>query len=390
MKTEDLAARNGIKPLKFAFSETPHATIETNRTCNMRCQSCYNLDKEHVKSLDLVIREVDLIAGMRKLHVISLMGGEPTLHPELPEIVAYIKKKGLLCQLLTNGIVFLQEENDVLLDKLIDAGLDKILLHVDSGQRHYHKDIEEARERLFSKFEEKKICFSLSVTVYNDSTRMLSKYAKRYAKYRYFDGILAVLARDSFPPHTQNAEMVDEYEALSCDLQIEPITYIPSGLDDDTINWLAYFYFIHADTGETFGISPLLDRAFRRLYKMVKGHHHFAVKMNRSLVFAVFISSGLLEIMLHPKKSRAFFRLLIRTFKKKAVRFHYMAIQDPPVFDEEKNEIHLCHGCPDATIRNGKITPVCIADKVRPFAGKGDPHFQKEIYREACIYFAEV
>ena len=101
MKTKDFSTRNGIKPLKYGLRETPHATIETNRTCNMQCRSCNNINKDYVKSLALVKAEIDLIGKKRNIQVISLLGGEPTLHPELPEIVSYIKGKGLICQLLS-------------------------------------------------------------------------------------------------------------------------------------------------------------------------------------------------------------------------------------------------------------------------------------------------
>jgi len=36
--------------------------------------------------------------------------------------------------MLTNGVIFLEDEEDALLNSLVEAGLDKILLHVDEGQ----------------------------------------------------------------------------------------------------------------------------------------------------------------------------------------------------------------------------------------------------------------
>jgi len=53
----------------------------------------------------------------RNLQTITFIGGEPTLHPDLPRIIKYIKEKKLLCQLLTNGLLFLQDAEDKLLSR---------------------------------------------------------------------------------------------------------------------------------------------------------------------------------------------------------------------------------------------------------------------------------
>ena len=388
MKIDDLSTRNGIKPLKYPLSDTPHATIETNRTCNLQCQSCYNLNKDEMKSLSEVKKEIDLVMRKRNLQVITLLGGEPTLHPELPEIVNYVKAKGLLCQLLTNGIVFLQDGKDVLLDKLIHEGLDKILVHVDSGQKHFHEDIDEVRGRLFSKFESKKICFSLSVTVYNDSKQMLGGFVKEYAKFRYFDGILAVLARDPLPPKRQHALMEEEYLAISRDLRIEPAAYIPSIVDDREISWIIYLYFLNSGSGNALGISPLQNRVFRKLYRLLKGHHFFIVKMNRSFVFHIFLLSILFEALLRPAKAGEVFRILRRSLNPKKVCLQYIALQNPPEYNEDTKELHLCCSCPDATIRNGKLTPVCIADFVNPSSSSYERFFRSE-YNQAAYSYLE-
>ena len=96
MQVNELKSGIKIKPLKYPLKETPHLTIEPNRTCNMECRSCYTLNKHYVKPLDKVKKEIDLAVAKRKLETISLLGGEPTLHPHLSEIIRYIKLKGSL------------------------------------------------------------------------------------------------------------------------------------------------------------------------------------------------------------------------------------------------------------------------------------------------------
>nr|NIQ17597.1 radical SAM protein [Candidatus Aenigmarchaeota archaeon] len=190
MKVTDIGKKINLKPLKLSVRETPHLTLETNLTCNIRCRGCYNLYKTYVKPLSQVKSEIDLALQKRNLETITLLGGEPTLHPDLVEIIRYTKSKKVICEMLTNGVVFLEDKNDHLLDEIIRAGLDRIVLHVDVGQSHIHQDIDGVRHRLFRKFEQRRIFFSLSITIYHDNKNEIPSLMKRFARYRYFDGIL--------------------------------------------------------------------------------------------------------------------------------------------------------------------------------------------------------
>jgi MoaA/NifB/PqqE/SkfB family radical SAM enzyme len=60
MRIEDLKNAGYINILKYSARDVPHVTIETNRTCNIRCRSCYNLDRDGVKPLAAVKEEIDL------------------------------------------------------------------------------------------------------------------------------------------------------------------------------------------------------------------------------------------------------------------------------------------------------------------------------------------
>jgi len=383
----DLKEPGRINVLKYSIADGPHATIEPNRTCNIRCHNCYNLDRDVVKSFEAVKSEIDTVARKRNLQVITILGGEPTLHPELDQIISYIKSKKILCHVLTNGLRLLDDPEGRYLDGLVRAGMDKILVHIDSGQSHIYRDVEEVRRTLFSRLEARKVPFSLSVTITNEDQGGLAGLAKRYAKYKYFDGILAVVARDPLPPNIQKVELSDEYRSLARNLGIEPSSYIPSNLSDREINWLVYSYFINPLTGEAFPISPLFDRLHRRVRKLASGRHAFVFPPKP--LFHEMISAGvcLADTIVHPRKWPAFRRFLQSGSLLRAGRFHYIAIQTPPEYDEQLKKLRFCYGCPDATIRNGMLTPVCIADLINPLNGnQGHVEVNKDWYRE--IYSA--
>ena len=361
----------GIRPLKFPVWDAPHITIETNRTCNMRCRSCYNLNRSIVKSFDQVKEEIDLAIVKRNLAMVTLLGGEPTLHPQLAEIVSYIKSKKLICQILTNGLVLLQDERGEFLDRLSAAGVDRILLHIDEGQSHVYGDLEAVRRTLFSKLEKKRIRFSLSLTIYNETQAAIPSLIKKYSAYRYFDGILAVLARDILPPKLQHPELRAEYETIRRELDLEPAAYIPSSLADEDVHWLLYFYFLNAKSGASFAVSPARYRIFAEFYRRARGHQSFSLTIHPRLSGLMSVLVGAAEIVCRPSRIPEWVSLIFHSDWSRALRFQYLAIQTPPELNPEKNQVQLCYHCPDATIRNGRLTPLCLADRMSPFDGDG-------------------
>ncbi|RKX64309.1 MAG: radical SAM protein, partial [Tenericutes bacterium] len=79
--------------------------IEFSLHCNFRCPYCYvphnsypenELSKKEI--CDVILQAKDL--GARK---IIILGGEPTLYPNLLEIIEFIKKQKLKVEIFTNG-----------------------------------------------------------------------------------------------------------------------------------------------------------------------------------------------------------------------------------------------------------------------------------------------
>ncbi|MFH1379699.1 MAG: radical SAM protein [bacterium] len=79
--------------------------IHITDKCNLKCTYCYsNFYKRHNADIpkEQICRIVDAFADMGVIEV-SLIGGEPFLHPEFDEIVDYIRAKDLFCSTVTNG-----------------------------------------------------------------------------------------------------------------------------------------------------------------------------------------------------------------------------------------------------------------------------------------------
>jgi pyruvate-formate lyase-activating enzyme len=376
MKRQELAQHDRLAPQKLSARETPHATIEPNTTCNIRCAYCYCIEEAAIKTLAEVKADIDLAMSLRNLDTISLLGGEPTLHPDILEIVRYVKSKGVVCMLLTNGVAFVRDHDEALLDGLIEAGVDRFLVHIDSGQKHVHGDIDAARHRMFDMLDGRSVNYGLSITLYRGQEHELVRVVREFARHRWFDGILCTLAFDlphAFDPKPNplapRPEMSAVYRAIQEGLGIEPAAYLPSSTDDDEVAWLMYFYFMSVETGATLAISPELNRATKRLFRRLKGHHFFAETMKPSNVASTLAAAALAEAAMRPSLARA--REVAKLLRHpKDLRFHYIVVQQAPMFDAERGKVQICWQCPDATIRNGELTPVCIAGRVSPLGGR--------------------
>jgi hypothetical protein len=370
MNVSDIAKKKGFRPLKTPLADISHITIETNQTCNLRCMTCYNLYQDSIKSLEEIKMEIDFAMTRRRLETITLIGGEPTLHPGMVEVIKYIKSKKLVCQLLTNGIRFRKEPD--LVAECKKAGLDRILLHVDSGQPYTEKEAGNVIDDSFRLFEKNKIYYALSMTIYHDNSGLIQGIMRSYARYRFFDGILATIERKTpgiLFESTKDSEkdyLKLEYESLKSGLEVDPVNYLPSNNSDDEISWLVYFYYINSVTGKCMEVSRRINHSFRILYRLFKRKEFFAVTVPHGFYTTNLLISLVSEFLFNPLRFVEIRRLMGGSGGLSGLRYHYIVIQDGPYFDKKRNALRMCYHCPDATIRNSMITPVCMADIINP------------------------
>ncbi|HOJ43407.1 MAG TPA: radical SAM protein, partial [Syntrophorhabdaceae bacterium] len=104
---------------------TKRAVIDVNRVCNARCQMCYYTyeDKRWTKPLDAVKKEL-MLAKRRGNTSTDFTGGEPTIHPELPEIIKFSESIGLHTCIITNGLAIEK------IKRIVDAGCREWLLSI--------------------------------------------------------------------------------------------------------------------------------------------------------------------------------------------------------------------------------------------------------------------
>ena len=116
----DRALRSRYQPV--------NAHIIPVRRCNLSCAYCNEYDdvSKPVAVAD-VLRRVDLLARLGT-GIVTISGGEPLLHPELDEIVAGIRSRGMIATLITNGYLLSVKR----IARLNRAGLDHLQMSIDN------------------------------------------------------------------------------------------------------------------------------------------------------------------------------------------------------------------------------------------------------------------
>lgn len=123
---------------KFSMIDYPGklSAIVFTQGCNFRCPYCHNPELvDSAKFLDPIPKETlftFLKKRVGKLDAVSITGGEPTLHKDLPQLMKNVKKMGFLVKLDTNG------SNPEMLSKIIaESAVDYLAMDIKAPLEKY-------------------------------------------------------------------------------------------------------------------------------------------------------------------------------------------------------------------------------------------------------------
>jgi hypothetical protein len=356
----------------------PHGTIEVNHACNMSCDACYKRRSDVQKPLDQIKREIDQLLALRRIDGVTLAGGEPTLHPQLAEVIAYIRDRGARPLLLSNGSL-LTEQTMAAYGR---AGLKRIFLHIDRRQHNRPDidmrsasaaDLDALRARYVALGQRHQVEVSLAITLYRDELHAmpaLIDFCQRTP------GINSVLITDFSPllniatgPElaAQAVDNVDVHAFMADQLGLRPAWYVPSTLDDARLCWLLY---ISAYTRDAQGRCAQFNfdsrhgagiRALPRLARLRYRRYPFDQTLS-TLDLCLFIAlytlgAGSLRVL------RSSLQFAARAARNRDLHVLRLAFQQGPRRLAD-GRYETCRDCPDATIRNGKLVNLCLVDQV--------------------------
>jgi pyruvate formate lyase activating enzyme len=141
--------------LKQSLTDYPGkiAAVLFSRGCNLRCPFCHNahlLVKPGRTAMAGEIETPELIPFLEErrgfLDAVVFSGGEPTINPELPQVIKQVKETGYLVKLDTNGT------NPLMLDQLLQQELlDYVAMDI-KAPLEYHKYLQASGRLTFEDF----------------------------------------------------------------------------------------------------------------------------------------------------------------------------------------------------------------------------------------------
>ena len=97
------------------------------RKCNIDCGYCNEYDKVSPPvPLETLKERIDHLARLRTV-IVTLTGGEPLLHPQIAEVVAYVRERGMTPAMNSNAFLL----SEPIIHKLNAAGLYALQVSVD-------------------------------------------------------------------------------------------------------------------------------------------------------------------------------------------------------------------------------------------------------------------
>lgn len=207
--------------------------------CNLRCKMCAQWGENgwhigqptsflrDVVPVDVYKRMVDEVAG--RAPWIYIWGGEPFLYPDLLPLIRYMKEKGLIISVVTNGNFLARHAGE-----LVETGQDILMLSID-GARETHDQIRGVKG-----------AFDKTL----DGIRAIREEKKRQRRLKPYVVILATVSKD-------NAHNLDEVFRVAEEIGA-----------DGLVAYYAWFQTEDSARGyetlmqEKLGITPLSQRGW--------------------------------------------------------------------------------------------------------------------------------
>lgn len=139
-KIKEYRSKWDLNPKNLIVENFPlHLDIESTSHCNLRCTFCANRVRRFKKGhmdFELCKRIIDEGASKGLYAIKFNLRGEPLLNAELPDMIRYAKRKGIIDVFFnTNGLLM----EDAFAERIMDAGLDRIIFSVEERRQDIYE-----------------------------------------------------------------------------------------------------------------------------------------------------------------------------------------------------------------------------------------------------------
>jgi len=343
--------------------------LEITSDCNCACPVCY-ADARAGEGEALTVAEVERIARRLKgegLRSISITGGEPTLHPDLLEIVRTIRRHGLDASLISNGLRLGQDAT--LGRRLREAGLTYLYLQLDTLREEVCRrirgdDLVGLRQRALEHARLSRIPFGINTTVIRDNldeVPALLRHVTRYAPHlnlmtlltaapsgRFELGQEACLTREDIIASLVRSDVV---EGLSADHFWPFPRFAPLGLDvhpDCGVNLM-----LALDAGRLRPLDEYIDVTglFRRMSRVGGGISRVRAGLQLSQYFLRSV---------RPRRLPALTRMLRGLFTRRGSSSIITLVIEQYAHGQHQDQERLDRCTTSMILKDGRRVPFCV------------------------------
>ncbi len=377
----------------WSGNDNPIGWLEVTDRCNTYCRGCYRINgMQGHKSLEQIKEEINLLKTWRNCDNISVAGGEPLIHPDILDIIAYIRSQKMKPLILTNGIRL--ENNRELMVELKKAGAIGFTFHIDSEQQRPHwkgkteQELFELRQHFADMAHSVGGLFvAFGMTVYPGNLDFVPELV-RWANQNIdrVHGLVLIGFRnavmegdfeylvDGQPINMQTSYVADsdaESFLTSSDIyakiqesfpHYETSAYMGGTQVHDKITWL-----VSAQLGTRTRMYGSVGAKVMELFQVVHHLQHgtYVIYSPSHKIPKIAFLLGLLDKGVR-RTAGQFFREVLRRpgelFRPLYVQ-SIGIIQGPDLLEDGR--VDMCESCPDMTVWDGKLVHSCRMDEWR-------------------------
>lgn len=379
--------------MPWSLNDNPIGWLEITDICNIHCRGCYRRNLTGHKTLEQIKEEIDFFKEWRNCDNISIAGGEPLVHPQIMEILSYIKAKGMKPLILTNGFKISQEPS--IIKELKKAGAFGFTLHVDSEQERPHwqgkteHDLLDLRLEYARRIKEAGgLHCSVGATVYPgtiDSVPEIVRWANKHID--LINGLVFIAFRaapqDGTYKYYANGQQIEnvevsytseddhEIDLTSADIyekvreaqpNYQTSAYLGGSQRVASVKWL-----LNAQIG---GKDEMYGSLGKKAMEIVQAGHH--LRFGTYMAYTSLSKFPKLAFLLglfddgvrktHANYWKAIRRDPMRFFKPVYTQ-SIGIIQAPDILVDGRQD--MCDSCPDMTVWNGDLVHSCRMDEWR-------------------------
>lgn len=359
--------------LPWSEFDNPNGWIEPLSKCNIVCPGCYRgsdkkINHGEMLPLDELKKQIDWFKQHRNVHTISIAGGEPTLYPNLRELIAYAAQQNLRTMLFTNGLLLTKE----LALELASVGLNQVVIHVDRFQNRPDMisiTANELRQKFVNVLKDipnLQIGFIQPISEKcQEEVASLIKFLDlnfNYVNLTVFSIYRNICESSEYKPEIENKQnLTSLLSTIQKYAPIEPSAYLSSKNDNSVPTWL--FTQRMGISGKIFGnVSASLYKLAHQKYRSANKRFLFVSRTNKLKV------TQLLPLVFNFSAFKILINYIFHSFKtwkwnKGEINFQTFLLLRGP--EKQNGKWDLCDGCPDRMIYNGKIVPSCILENIK-------------------------